>query len=368
VSASHAGSSTACDRRGLLVDLIEHQIDRLIPLFDVAPQAAVIQTAYRALCGTSLAIDPGACTPECSRINADGTPFQFALHLNATDPPALQFLGEASRPRCDPEERATSGFACLEQLGDILGLGGQVARVRPWLESWMQHRDAEPGASMAGALWFALAFMPGTAPALTVYLNNAWGHPSDRWRRLRALGDRLGATVDVEDSAVALTLAPLGAAVVLRGDARRSGRAYFSGFGIAIERYRKALSHATHGQRAGEAFDAFVHHLIGDEGCYPTRSSVYSHELSDTPSDSVKIELCAHCAFDDDRQAAARMSAWLSASRMGSDVYRFTLDALLGGRTLSTTGRPAVHSFVGVGVRRGEPYASIYLNPGPVVR
>ena len=352
----------------MLVDLIEHQIDRLIPLFDVAPQASVIQRAYRALGSASLAIDPGACAPEGSRINADGTPFQFALHLNATDPPALRFLGEASRPRCEPDERATSGFACLEQLGDILGLSDQVARVRPWLESWTRHRDSEPGADMAGALWFALAFVPGAAPALTVYLNNAWGRPSERWRRLGALTDRLGATVEVEDRVAPLTLAPLGAAVVLRGDGRPSGRAYFSGFGVGVERYRKTLSHGTHGRRAGEAFDAFVHHLMGDDACYPTRSSIYSHELSATLPDAVKIELCAHCAFDDDRQAAARVSAWLRASRMGPEVYHSTLDALLGGRTLSATGRPTVHSFVGVGVRRGEPYASIYLNPGPVVR
>ena len=368
MSASRAGSSTACANRGLLVDLIEHQIDRLIPLFNLAPQASVIQRAYRALGNVSLAIDPGACVPEYSRINADGTPFQFSLHLNATNPPALQFLGEAGRPRREPEERATSGFACLEQLGDILGLSDQLVDVRPWLESWMQHRDSEPGAGMAGALWFALAFVPGTAPALTVYLNNAWGRPSEQWRRLRALGDRLGATVDVEGRVTALTLAPLGAAVVLRGDGRRSGRAYFSGFGLPVERYRETVSQGTHGQRSGEAFDAFVHHLIGDDACYPTRSSVYSLELSATPSDAVKIELCAHCAFDDDRQAAARVSAWLRASQMGSDVYSSTLDALLGGRTLATTGRTAVHSFVGLGVRHGEPYASIYLNPGPILR
>src|SRR5262245_31327904 len=94
VSASHAGSSGAYDRRGMLVDLIERQIDQLIPLFGVARQAPMIQRAYRALCGASLAIEPRTCAPGRSRINADGTPFQFALHLNTTDPPALQFLGE----------------------------------------------------------------------------------------------------------------------------------------------------------------------------------------------------------------------------------------------------------------------------------
>lgn len=351
----------------MLVDLIEHQIDQMIPLFGVAPQASMIRRAYRALCGASLAIEPGACAPECSRINTDGTPFQFALHLHAAGAPALQFLGETGRSAGKPED-PTLELAFVEQLGDMLGLSAQVARVRPWLESWTQHRDWEPGAGMAKTLWFALAFAPGTKPVLTVYLNDAWGQPLERWRRLQALADRLGAPAGCECHGAALPLAPLGAALVLRADGRCSGRVYLSGFGVAVERYRETLSSQADGRRAVEAFDGFVYHLLGDDAGYPTRSSVYSYELSAAPSNAVKIELCAHCAFDDDRQAAARISAWLTASRMGCDVYRATLDVLLGGRTLSTTGRPGVHSFVGLGLRSGEPYASIYLNPGPAVR
>jgi hypothetical protein len=368
VSASRAGSSTAPDSHGLLVDLIEDQIDRLVPLFDVAPHARVIQRAYGILCSASLAIDPRACLPECSRINADGTPFQFALHLNGSDMPALQFLSEAGRLRCAPDERRSSGLACLEQLGDLLGLGDQVGYIRRSVESWMRHRESEPGAGMAGALWFALAFVPGGPPALTVYLNNAWGRLAERRTRLGALSSLLGGRSEAEECVEALGLAPLGAAIVLRGDRPPSGRAYFSGFGVAAARYRQTLLQAARAPRALGAFDVFVNHILRDEACYPTRSSVFSLELSASPWEAVKVELCGHCAFEDDRDAAARVSAWLSASRMGLEVYRATLDALLGDRTLSSTARPAVHSFVGVGVRRGEPYASIYLNPGPVVR
>jgi hypothetical protein len=368
VNASRAGSSTECHSGDLLIDLVAHQIDRLIPLLDLVPQASVIRQAYRALCSESLAIEPRGCVPEWSRINTDGTPFQFSLHLNATDRPGLQFLGEAGRPACSPGEHAMAALACLDRLGDLLCLSRQVAGVGSCVESWTQHGASEPGAAMAATLWFALTFRPDVAPTLTIYLNNRWGPPTERWRRLRRLGAQLGATFDLENCVGTLPVAPLGAAVVLRGDGRRSGRAYFSGFGVDVERYRATLSRGRHGERATQAFDSFAQHILSDQACYQTASSVFSLELCGRPFDAVKIELCGHCALDDDRQAATRISEWLRASRMRCDVYQAALATMLGGRTLPPAMKPVVHSFVGIGVRHGEPYASIYLNPGPMVR
>jgi hypothetical protein len=350
----------------MLVDLVRGHVERLVSTFGLADQAIRVERAYRALAASSLRIAPDACRPELSRINADGTPFQFALHIGAAHPPALQFVGEAG-PLGRGGDRIASGLACLDALGDVLGLSDEVARVRPWLDAWTVRQYGDASASAAGAFWFAPAFAPHAPPALTIYLNNAWGRAEDRWSRLGRVCEQLGRP-DVERLAASTTLAPLGAALVLRAAAPPRGRAYFSGFGVPVARYREMMASGSHADVAARAFDTFVRHVMAEDAQYPTHSSVFSFEISARSEDAVKVELCGHCAFDSDRQAARRVTAWLTEVTADAGAYTSMLDVVSNGRSLPASGRPGVHAFVGVGMRNAEPYASIYLNPGPLLR
>ena len=79
-------------------------------------------------------------------------------------------------------------------------------------------------------------------------------------------------------------------------------------------------------------------------------------------STSPRAQLCAHCAFEDDLDAATHLEAWLSEEDHRPEAYRELL-ALL--RHPSNARPPALHAYCGIGHRAGEAYASIYLNPGP---
>ena len=351
----------------MLFDRVRRQVERLIPLFGVGRHASTILASFDELCGESMHIDVGRRTPEFSRINADGTPFQFALSLSRTSPPALQFLGEAGRPGCGLPERLHASFASLNALARACGLVDAVEPVLPMLRDLAPDADS-PEAAESGPFWFALSFPPGSAASLTVYINGRWGPADARWRRLDRFAAAFGSTARWRAFAAraAGDLTPHGMAVTLRPNAPASGRIYLHAFGVHISAYRNLFLGATTPD-AADAFDTFGRVMLGADAVYPTRSAVLSLELPDAPMPGAKFELCAHCAFAHDAQAAARISSWLRHSRIGEDAYRSTLASLMHDRRLSDRALPSLHAYVGVGARGPDPYASIYVNPGPAL-
>jgi hypothetical protein len=350
----------------VLADDCRAQLCRLIPLFGVGRQRQAILDAFAALTDESLAIEPSERSPERSRINADGTPFQIALDLRDGTPPALQFLGEAGRQDASTADRRSASLSALRAMAGVCGVDGEAAAVEPLLDSLAAApRHAAVPASL---FWFALRFAPDRPPALTAYVNGAWGSDADRWRRL----DQLAAAVDGADRwrrlrPIVAPLAPLGAALTLRAGVAPSARVYLRGYGRLAAWYRQAITVASESAAAADVFDACASALLGDELTGPTQSAVFSADLGPAAA-GAKVEFCAHCAFDDDETAQQRIDGWLRGAGLDVASYTSVVEAITGGQPVAPRGRrAALHAFAGVGVRGSGPYASIYLNPGAIV-
>jgi hypothetical protein len=350
----------------VLADDCRRQLCRLIPLFGVGRQRDAVLDAFAALTGESLAIEPWQRSPVRSRINADGTPFQIALDLRAGAAPALQFLGEAGRPDACAGDRRTASLIALRTLGRLCHAGGEAEAITPLLDALVA---GERGAvAPASLFWFALRFGAEVPPALTVYVNGAWGSVPEAWRRF----DRLAQAMAAEHRWRALRplvgpLSPLGLAVTIRAGAAPSARVYLRGYGLRALWYREAMAIASDSAVAGDAFDRCAATLLGDAWSHPTQSVVFSADVGPAVA-GAKVEFCGHCAFDDDAVAGARVERWLRAAALDLESYVRVVDAITGGQPVAPIGRrAALHAFAGVGVRAAGPYASIYLNPGAVV-
>lgn len=351
----------------MLADDCRRQLCRLIPLFGVGRQRDAILDAFAALTGESLAIEPWQRSPARSRINADGTPFQVALDLREDEAPALQFLGEAGRQDAPALDRRTASLTALRAIGRLCGVHSEAAALAPLLEELVT--GPRGSAVPASLFWFALRFGADRPPALTVYVNGAWGSEPDAWRRF----DRLAQAMDAqrrwrELRPVVAPLSPLGLAITVRAGVALAARLYLRGYGRRAAWYREAMTAASDSAVAGEAFDTCAAALMGDTLHQPTQSVVFSADVGPAAPAGAKVEFCAHCAFDDDGLAGRRVERWLRASALDVGSYSRVVDAITGGQPVPPAGRRAtLHAFAGVGVRGAGPYASIYLNPGAVV-
>ncbi len=71
--------------------------------------------------------------PDFSRINEDGTPFQFALSLGPRNP-ALQFLSEVWTPRLPGAKRILLSRERIGALGNVLGIHEAVLKTSGLLD------------------------------------------------------------------------------------------------------------------------------------------------------------------------------------------------------------------------------------------
>ena len=353
----------------MLFDQIRCQVQRLIPLFGVESQAPGILASFDSLCSESLNLEVRHRAPEFSRINADGTPFQFSLRLSRNSQAPLQFLGEAGRPGCGMGERLSASFASLAGLAQACAVLEPMAQIMPMLHQLAPEQDKDLLADASGIFWFALSFQSDAAPSLTVYVNARWGADNARWQRLQAAAVFFG-SADRWQALASLAppgLSPLGVAFTLNQNKPASGRIYLQAFGQPLSVYRTLFRQCAAAPGASQAFDEFGRQMLRDGAGYPTRSAVFSVELPAAQLAGAKFELCAHCAFAHDAEAASRISGWLQRLGVDDQLYRSTLASLGAGRPLSASALPSLHAFVGVGVRKSETYASVYLNPGPAL-
>jgi hypothetical protein len=347
---------------------IRDQVCRLIPAFGVCHRTTEILRVFDALCHESLAIAVTERSSEHSRINSDGTPFQFALDLSGARAGPFQFLGEAGHPGADPVARHRASAAAWSALARTCRAEDEAAAAAPALALLAPtgHRSAPLPASL---FWFAVRFPVDGPPAVTVYVNGAWGPEHDRWRRFDALAAATASTPRwraLRD--ITRAMAPVGAAITVRSGEATTARAYFRAYGLPATAYRDALSAAAPSAVTGAAFDECVGTLLGDAVGRPTQSVVFSSDLCDSARAGAKVEMCAHCAFVSDAEAEARIGQWLRGSGLGEVAYLTALDVLTGGVPVPAPARRAsLHAYVGVGVRGGDAYASVYLNPGAVL-
>ena len=101
--------------------------------------------------------------------------------------------------------------------------------------------------------------------------------------------------------------------------------------------------------------------VLGDDYVYPTQTAVCSFGLGDNPMLDFKFELCAHCLFTSDVEAASRFRAWFEVPHLDATDYWDMLDILSEGYLSDKA--PGLHCYVGVGLQRGAPYTTIYLKP-----
>jgi hypothetical protein len=333
---------------------------RLLERFGVGERRAEILGCIDLVCGESLQEGAGR-----SSLNADGTPLQLALSVTAGQPAAFEFVGEAFVAGADGyEARRAIALHRMRTLAETIGVGPELGAVRPRLEALAGAGRAGDGEDGAGAFWLGASFAPVGEAAMTVYGNVRRGNEAGRWQRLAAFAGGMGSAdwSSLLETAETSGLSPLGAGVHLRPGGSTRCRLYFRAYGRRPDEHRRMFGRAGGGGAFDRALAGFFEELLGAGRIHPTRSAVVSFGSDAEAPLLPKLELCAHCAWSTDAEAAQRCQSWLTRSGLDAGLYRDALGILAGGR--EAPGAAMIHTFVGAGMRRGTPYASMYLNPG----
>jgi hypothetical protein len=346
--------------RGSVYDYVGGQLAVLVPRFGLDASRTQITDCYEAICKESLRMPLDARPPAFSRINLDGTPFQYAVSAGS-DGAALQFLSEAGKPGLAGAERIAVNRECLGVVGGILGCGDALAQVWPLIDEMIPEEDPDLLADPAGAFWIGVGFAEGRAPQLKVYINAKWGGEARMWARLRRFSSHFGTLErwqDVEHD-VKGELTPLGMAITFADAAAPAGRIYLSDYGKLISYYER-LVHAFSDETFASELRRYADTVLREDCRYPTQSAVCSFGLGSRRFDA-KLELCGHCTFASDAEAAARLGRWMHTAGIDATPYFDVLDVVSQGRP-STRG-PEVHAYVGLGTSRRGSYVTIYLKP-----
>jgi len=342
-------------------DYVGSLLGSLIPRFGLDRSQETIARAYHLICRESLAIPKGRRPPNFSRINQDGTPFQFSLTLGAFRPP-LQFLSEAGIPGSSNEDRL---LLSKERIGSLCTLfGAKEPRSDDFnlLDEMVPAGDPDLRADPAGAVWIGTRFAPEDEPKLKIYLNVKWGPAPKRWARLNPFASYFGAAARWQEleKLVKAEMEPLGAALIYDSGHPPSGRIYLSAYGRPLAYYRY-LARLTTNMAFQSLFERYTETLLRADCRYPTHSIVCSFGFDPQGNLDFKFEMCAHCAFASDVEARGRCLDWLKLQEVEPTGYLQMLEILSDG-VLSET-EPLLHCYVGLGLKRDQPYSTFYFKP-----
>ncbi|HEY3340757.1 MAG TPA: hypothetical protein VGK81_02015 [Anaerolineae bacterium] len=342
-------------------DYVGSQIAALIARFDLNESRAQIMQTYADLCRDSLAFPYGVRPPNYSRINHDGTPIQYAVTLGSSVH-TLQFLGEAGSFGITGAERMRLNRECIAIVAGRLHVDKALVSVADLLEALAPATNVDLLADPGGAYWIGAAFSAAREPHLRIYVNTRWGNERARWTRLSRFAGHFGESAPWAEVAgrLALDMQPLGTAITLQGDQSPVGRIYLSAYGKHMPFYED-LAEAYGGPGFMRQLRSFGRCLLGADYVYPTQTAVCSFGFGDNPTLDFKFELCAHCLFRSDAEAVARLRTWFDAAQLDATDYWAMLDILSEGHLCTTA--PVLHCYVGMGLRRGAPYATLYLKP-----
>lgn len=337
------------------------QIAALIDRFNLQESSPQIMQTYASICRESMAFPRNTRPPDHSRINADGTPLQYAVTLGSPSP-TLQFLGEAGGPAIIGTERLRVNLECIATVAQQLHATMALSSVVQLLDALAPEVDVDLLADPGGVYWIGAAFSAAREPHLRIYTNDRWGKEPDRWTRLARFAAHFDSSQPWRDIAIRLApdLQPLGTAITLTGDNPPAGRIYLSAYGKRMAFYEE-LAEAYVGVDFMHQLCAFGRCMLGDDYVYPTQTAVCSFGFGEGPTLDFKFELCAHCLFASDGEAVDRLQSWFEVARLDATSYRDMLDILSEGYLSDKA--LELHSYVGVGLRRGAPYATIYLKP-----
>jgi hypothetical protein len=361
MGAVHAQSGAAPGRSRSAYGYVGSQIRALIAQFGLQSSQPQIEQVYAEICRESLAFPLGRRPPGHSRINHDGTPFQFSVTLGSPFR-SLQFLGEAGTPGSSGAERIRVSRACIAAVARTLYADASLSAVFGLLDALAPGTDMDLLADPAGAFWIGAAFASGHAPRLKIYTNACWGGERDRWARLERLAGYFGALEPWQKLAdtLAAELQPLGTSVTIAGREPPSGRIYLSAYGKRIA-YYEALARSIHGDGFGQVLQQYGKCMLGNDTIYPTQTAVCSFGVGAGAELDYKFELCGHCLFSSDVEAASRLRAWFETANLDPVDYVDVLDVLAEGHLSDQA--PDLHVYVGVGLKQGRPYSTVYLKP-----
>jgi hypothetical protein len=350
-------------------DYVSDQIAALIPRFNLAGWQPDILQVYREISQDSLGFPLGRRPSGTSRINHDGTPFQYAVTAGS-DLHALQFIGEAgpvgaASQNISGTERLQLNRECIQAVAGRLQAGAALAKISPLLDGLAPATNVDLLADPGGAFWIGVGFCASQQPSMRIYTNVAWGREPDRWERLRdfAVAFEMGEAWQEIERQLKPEMKPLGTAITLSGQQPPSGRIYLTGYGKRAI-YYEALAEQVGGSGSRELVEWFIHCMLGEDYAYPTQTAVSSFGLSNQAGFDFKFELCAHCLFNSDVQAERRLRLWFEKASMQADDY-FVLLEVLADKALSDR-QNELHCYMGVGLKGGHPYSTIYLKPSLV--
>jgi hypothetical protein len=342
-------------------DRVRGQLFRLAAQLGVADDFDRIAQTFAAVCRRSLAFRLGGPVPRFSRINADGTPFQFAAAAGPAVP-GLEFLGDPGWDGASGAPRLRAARTCIATVARIVGADAELREIEPLLHDLAPESDRALLADRGGAFWIGAGFAPARSAALRIYVNGVWGGEAERCARLRRLAAHFGALDAWLGAQRALPhgMKPLGAALTVARGAAATARIYVSGYGRCLQEYLD-LARTVSGEHFADVLRQYGECLLRDDASYPTPTAVCSFGLAAGRPLDFKLELCCHCLFKNDVAASARLGACFEAAGADARPYRSLLDVLSDGKLDGTALR--LHSYAGIGTKHGETHFPVYLQP-----
>jgi hypothetical protein len=342
------------------------QLDSLVAEFGLCAEAPLIHAVYEAICRRALAFPLGGRPAAPSRLNADGTPVQFATTVGLS-PAALRFVADPGPLDAEGSVRMHAAHVTMRKVAELMGVEAELAAVAPLLAELAPAAAPALRSDPAGALWIGTAFSPGAAHRLRVYVNGGWGSPQAQSTRLRRVAEHFDRP-EVWDDVVARfprALAPLGIALTLGPGGHVRGAIYLRAFGLRLTDY-VALARAASGLANAERIGAFGIAILGKDVAYPAPSAVLSFNFGPEPDLATELEICAHCLYPDDETAQAGLGRLFAAGGLDPTHYHGLVRVL--GPPAPRAGPPRLHSFVGAYAKSADPAYSVYMSPDLTAR
>lgn len=343
-----------------LYSSIRGRLDRLLPTFALEGQRETIREAYALLCRPSLQISARGRPLHGSRLNEDGTPFQLAVAV-AGSTARLQLVSDIGPLSGGSAERTAAVRNRLPRVADALGASECVSHLSEVLDELAPADDPDLLGDGSGPAWLGVSFTENRPASLKVYINARWGPEHARWARLTQVAGMAGVTREWSESRARTgELEPLGVSITVAAGAAPKYRMYLGGYGRPFGSYED-LARACGGAALAGLVQRYGRTLLADDYDHPTRSAVWSFGAEEGSFVDHKLELCGHCAFEDDVQARRRSLAWLRAIGASALAYTHAVDVLSDPSPSGTHAR--LHAYLGVGASRGRPYSTFYFNP-----